>query len=163
MMGPTVGRVSRSPASPPTRPWQSPTWRMRSWSRPDSQQVVALVNNYVYMVNLAMTGQEPLTISIADPAASAFPAKRLTKVGGDFIGWGPGRQERYLGAGTELPPVRPRCRRLDREGEGFAGFGPGRFPQGRHDRQARLGHQGAERFAGQGAGLRADRGVDIAI
>ena len=57
---------------------------------PDSQQVVALINNYVYMVNLPMTGQEPLSISIADPSASAFPAKRLTKIGGDFIGWGPG-------------------------------------------------------------------------
>ncbi len=28
---------------------------------PDSQQVVALVNNYVYLVNLPMTGQEPIT------------------------------------------------------------------------------------------------------
>ncbi|MEO8140063.1 MAG: amidohydrolase, partial [Gemmatimonadota bacterium] len=54
---------------------------------PDSQQVLALVNNYVYLVNLPMTGQLPLSINIADPAAAVFPAKRLTKVGGDFIGW----------------------------------------------------------------------------
>ncbi len=54
---------------------------------PDSQQVLALVNNYVYLVTLPMTGQLPLSISIADPSAAAFPARRLTKVGGDFIGW----------------------------------------------------------------------------
>ncbi len=54
---------------------------------PDSQQALALVNNYVYLVNLPMTGQLPLTINIADPTAAVFPAKRLTKVGGDFIGW----------------------------------------------------------------------------
>ncbi len=54
---------------------------------PDSQQVLALVNNYVYLVTLPMTGQLPIAISIADPAAAAFPVKRLTKIGGDFIGW----------------------------------------------------------------------------
>jgi Tol biopolymer transport system component len=56
---------------------------------PDSQRVAVLINNYVYMVTLPMTGQQPISISIADPANSAFPARRLTKVGGDFIGWGP--------------------------------------------------------------------------
>jgi Tol biopolymer transport system component len=54
---------------------------------PDSSKVLALVNNYVYLVTLPMTGQQPLSISIADPSASAFPAKRLTKIGGDFIAW----------------------------------------------------------------------------
>jgi Tol biopolymer transport system component len=56
---------------------------------PDSSRALALVNNYVYLVTLPMTGQQPLTLSIADPTATAFPARRLTKVGGDFIGWGP--------------------------------------------------------------------------
>ncbi len=55
---------------------------------PDSQRVVALVNNYVYLVDLPKTGQRPLTISIADPKSALFPARRLTSIGGDFIGWG---------------------------------------------------------------------------
>lgn len=54
---------------------------------PDSQRVVALVNNYVYMVALPMTGQSPISISIANPSSAAFPAKKITKIGGDFIGW----------------------------------------------------------------------------
>ncbi len=54
---------------------------------PDSQRVLALVNNYIYLVELPKTGQRPLAISIADPATALFPAKRLTRVGGDFIGW----------------------------------------------------------------------------
>jgi hypothetical protein len=54
---------------------------------PDSTRVLALVNNYIYLINLPMTGQQPISISIADPAAAAFPAKRLTRIGGDFIGW----------------------------------------------------------------------------
>jgi Tol biopolymer transport system component len=54
---------------------------------PDSQRVLALVNNYIYLIDLPKTGQRPLAISIADPASALFPAKRLTRVGGDFIGW----------------------------------------------------------------------------
>ena len=54
---------------------------------PDTTRALALVNNYVYLVTLPQTGQLPLTISIADPATAAFPAKRLTKIGGDFISW----------------------------------------------------------------------------
>ena len=56
---------------------------------PDSSRVLALVNNYIYLVNLPLTGQQPLTINIADPSAAVFPAKRLTKIGGDFIAWDP--------------------------------------------------------------------------
>ncbi len=54
---------------------------------PDSGRVLALVNNYVYLVALPQTGQQPLVLNVADPTATAFPARRLTRVGGDFIGW----------------------------------------------------------------------------
>ncbi|HWA59540.1 MAG TPA: amidohydrolase family protein [Gemmatimonadales bacterium] len=59
---------------------------------PDSQRVLALVNNYIYLLELPKTGQRPLAINVADPKAAIFPAQRLTKIGGDFIGWtGDGR------------------------------------------------------------------------
>jgi Tol biopolymer transport system component len=54
---------------------------------PDTGRVVALVNNYVYLATVPLTGQQPLVVSIADPAAAAFPARKLTRIGGDFIGW----------------------------------------------------------------------------
>lgn len=54
---------------------------------PDTGRVLALVNNYVYLAALPMTGAQPLVMSIADPANAIFPARKLTPVGGDFIGW----------------------------------------------------------------------------
>lgn len=54
---------------------------------PDSTRALALVNNYIYLVNLPLTGQQPLVLNVADPAAAVFPATRLTRTGGDFIGW----------------------------------------------------------------------------
>ncbi|HXI19780.1 MAG TPA: amidohydrolase, partial [Gemmatimonadales bacterium] len=54
---------------------------------PDSDRALALVNNYVYLVELPMTGRHPLELNVADPAKTAFPARRLTSIGGDFIGW----------------------------------------------------------------------------
>ncbi|HSB53478.1 MAG TPA: amidohydrolase family protein, partial [Gemmatimonadales bacterium] len=54
---------------------------------PDSQRVLALVNNYIYLIDVPKTGQRPLAINIADPKAAIFPAQRLTRIGGDFIGW----------------------------------------------------------------------------
>ncbi|MBI4419294.1 MAG: PD40 domain-containing protein, partial [Gemmatimonadetes bacterium] len=54
---------------------------------PDSSRVLAQVGNYVYLVALPMVGGETPTINVSDPSAAAFPAKRLTMVGGDFIGW----------------------------------------------------------------------------
>lgn len=54
---------------------------------PDSSKVLALVGNYVYSVTLPYIGGETPTINVSDPSSSAFPTKRLTMVGGDFVGW----------------------------------------------------------------------------
>ncbi len=54
---------------------------------PDSTRALALVNNYVYLVDLPATGQQPLVLNVADPSKAAFPARRLTRIAGDFIGW----------------------------------------------------------------------------
>ncbi len=54
---------------------------------PDSSRVLAASSNYVYIVALPLVGPTPPTINVSDPSAAAFPVRRLTKVGGDFIGW----------------------------------------------------------------------------
>jgi hypothetical protein len=54
---------------------------------PDSDKVLALVGNYVYSVTLPFIGGETPTVNVSDPSSSAFPTKRLTMVGGDFVGW----------------------------------------------------------------------------
>jgi Tol biopolymer transport system component len=60
---------------------------------PDSDRVVAQVGNYVYLVTLPLVGGQTPTINVSDLSSAAFPAKRLTMIGGDFIGWtGDGRR-----------------------------------------------------------------------
>ncbi|HKV75121.1 MAG TPA: amidohydrolase family protein [Gemmatimonadales bacterium] len=56
---------------------------------PDSDQVLAQVNNNVYLVALPVIGATTPSISVSDPSSASFPVKRLTKIGGDFIAWAP--------------------------------------------------------------------------
>ncbi len=56
---------------------------------PDSGRVLATSSNYVYLVTLPLVGATPPAINVADTAAASFPVHRLTRVGGDFIGWAP--------------------------------------------------------------------------
>ena len=69
---------------------------------PDSDRVLAQVGNYVYSVTLPFIGGETPTVNISDPNASAFPTKRLTLVGGDFIGWTPGGRQAYWSIGRSF-------------------------------------------------------------
>ncbi|MFQ5690827.1 MAG: amidohydrolase family protein [Gemmatimonadota bacterium] len=54
---------------------------------PDGTQALAQVNNDLYVVTVPYVGGETPTISVADPKAAAFPARKLTKVGGQFPAW----------------------------------------------------------------------------
>ncbi|HEY7684787.1 MAG TPA: amidohydrolase, partial [Gemmatimonadales bacterium] len=54
---------------------------------PDSDRVLALQGNNVYMVTVPLVGGETPTINVSDPSSAPFPVKRLTRIGGDFIGW----------------------------------------------------------------------------
>jgi len=54
---------------------------------PDSSRVLATASNYVYLVALPLVGATPPSINVSDTSAASFPVHRLTRVGGDFIGW----------------------------------------------------------------------------
>lgn len=54
---------------------------------PDSDRVLALQGNNVYIVTVPQLGGETPTINVSDPSAAPFPVNRLTRIGGDFIGW----------------------------------------------------------------------------
>jgi Tol biopolymer transport system component len=69
---------------------------------PDSDKVLAQVGNYVYTVTLPFIGGETPTVNVSDPNASAFPTKRLTLVGGDFIGWTPSGKQAYWSIGRSF-------------------------------------------------------------
>ena len=63
---------------------------------PTGERALALVDNNVYLVTVPMVGGQAPTISVLNPANAAVPVRRITRVGGDFIGWAPdGRSFHY--------------------------------------------------------------------
>jgi len=69
---------------------------------PDSSRVLATSSNYVYLVTLPLVGATPPAINVADTAAASFPVHRLTRVGGDFIGWTPDAKTVYWSVGRSF-------------------------------------------------------------
>jgi Tol biopolymer transport system component len=54
---------------------------------PEGDQALAQINNEIYTVSVPKVGAEAPKISVADPASSQFPSRKLTKVGGQFASW----------------------------------------------------------------------------
>jgi Tol biopolymer transport system component/imidazolonepropionase-like amidohydrolase len=54
---------------------------------PEGDQALAQINNDIYVVTIPKTGGEPPKISVADAANAQFPARKLTKLGGEFPSW----------------------------------------------------------------------------
>jgi Tol biopolymer transport system component/imidazolonepropionase-like amidohydrolase len=54
---------------------------------PDGSRVLALVDNKIFVVPLPMTGGPTPSISIQQPAGGPLPFRRLSRIGGDFLGW----------------------------------------------------------------------------
>lgn len=53
---------------------------------PSTNKAVAQVNNDIYVVTVPQAGK-PVSISVADPGFSNFPARKLTEIGGEFPFW----------------------------------------------------------------------------
>jgi len=66
---------------------------------PDTDRVLAQASNNVYIVTLPLVGGPTPTISVSDTAGAAFPIRRLTRIGGDFIGWTPDAKSAYWSIG----------------------------------------------------------------
>jgi len=54
---------------------------------PDGMRVLAQVDNKLYVVPLPVTGGQTPTVSVEQPNNSAIPFRRLSRIGGDFLGW----------------------------------------------------------------------------
>ena len=54
---------------------------------PVGDQALAKINNEIYVVTVPTIGGEVPSISVADPANAQFPARKLTKFGGEFPQW----------------------------------------------------------------------------
>ena len=88
-----VGWVQQTSGNPP--PGQQPNELLMA---PDGEHAIATVTNNVYYFPVPMTGATP-TIFIVNPANATVPVRRLTRVGGDFIGWAKDGKSLYYSLG----------------------------------------------------------------
>jgi hypothetical protein len=54
---------------------------------PDGTQAIAQVVNDLYVVTVPVVGRDAPTVSVGDVSSAAFPARKLTEVGGQFPSW----------------------------------------------------------------------------
>ena len=69
---------------------------------PVEEKALAVINNDIYVVTIPYTGVKDLSINVAKPSSSAFPARKLTKFGGEFASWGAGGDNVYFSLGKSL-------------------------------------------------------------
>jgi len=56
---------------------------------PNGDRVMAEVDANVYVMDLPIVGGQTPTVSVVNAAQAAIPVMRLTRIGGDFVGWQP--------------------------------------------------------------------------
>ncbi|HEX6051826.1 MAG TPA: amidohydrolase, partial [Gemmatimonadaceae bacterium] len=69
---------------------------------PDGMRVLARVDNKLFVVPLPMTGGQTPTISVNQPTNAAVPFRRLSRIGGDFLGWNPDSKGVYYSMGRSF-------------------------------------------------------------
>jgi Tol biopolymer transport system component len=67
---------------------------------PDGGRALVYANRNVYLITVPPVGGEPATVAVTGP--SAVPVRRLTKVGGDFIGWSQDGRQAYYSIGRSF-------------------------------------------------------------
>ena len=66
---------------------------------PNGDRVLTEVDDNVYVMDIPVVGGQTPTVSVANPAQAAIPVRRLTRIGGDFIGWQPDGNRAYFSIG----------------------------------------------------------------
>lgn len=54
---------------------------------PEGDVAFAQINNEIYVVTVPKIGGETPKVSVSDPASAQFPARKVTKIGGQFASW----------------------------------------------------------------------------
>jgi len=86
----TPGR--KSPPSPASYIIKSPV----------KEEALAVINNDVYVVTIPYSGLKDLSINVSNPKSSSFPARKLTKFGGEFASWGANGDNVYFSLGKSF-------------------------------------------------------------
>ncbi|GAC1683582.1 MAG: amidohydrolase family protein [Gemmatimonadaceae bacterium] len=67
---------------------------------PTGDRAVAQVNNNIYLLSVPFVGGPAApTVSVLQPATAPVPVKRVTRIGGDFLGWMPDGKSLYYSIG----------------------------------------------------------------
>ena len=87
---------------------------------PEGDQALAQINNEIYTVTVPVVGGETITINVADAAKASFPARKLTKIGGEFASWSMNAQKVYWSLGNafftyDIPAADARNKELEKE------------------------------------------------
>ncbi|MBC7894692.1 MAG: PD40 domain-containing protein [Cytophagaceae bacterium] len=69
---------------------------------PDGSRVLAMVDNKLFVVPLPMTGGTTPTVSVQQAAGGPLPFRRLSRIGGDFIGWESNSRGAYYSLGRSF-------------------------------------------------------------
>lgn len=69
---------------------------------PDGRRVLARVDNKLFVVPLPMTGGATPTVSVNQPAGGPLPFRRLSRTGGEFLGWNADSRGVYYSLGRSF-------------------------------------------------------------
>lgn len=83
-----------------TEPQREPSNAVLLLMAPEGDQALAKINNDVYVVTVPMTGGDVPKISVADASSAQFPARKLTKLGGEFPTWSANGKTVYYSLGN---------------------------------------------------------------
>lgn len=86
----------------PSDPKQKPSTASLILMAPEGDQALAMINNDIYTVTVPYVGGETITINVADAEKASFPARKLTKIGGQFPSWGANANNAYWSIGNAL-------------------------------------------------------------
>ena len=66
---------------------------------PSGDRVLAEVDDNVYVMDIPLVGGQTPTVAVTNPAQAVVPVRRLTRIGGDFIGWHPDGNRAHFSIG----------------------------------------------------------------
>ena len=83
-----------------TEPQREPSNAALILMAPEGDQALAKINNDVYVVTIPKMGGEVPKISVAEADKAQFPARKLTKLGGEFPTWSNNGKTVYFSLGN---------------------------------------------------------------
>ena len=83
-----------------TEPTQKPSNAAVVMMAPQGDKAMAKINNDIFVVTVPPVGGKTISISVANPKTAAFPAWKLTELGGEFPQWDLSGRKAYWSLGN---------------------------------------------------------------